>query len=83
MTKRRMPLLFLTGFFLLSAVSVSAQTTGSIRGRTVDADGQQLPGVTIVVSGDSLGSAQRTSVTSASGGFQIAALPIGSSYRTA
>ncbi|MCP4958338.1 MAG: TonB-dependent receptor, partial [Actinomycetia bacterium] len=68
---------------LLSALSVSAQTTGSIRGRTVDADGQALPGVTIVVAGEVLGSAQRTAVTSASGGFSFLAMPIGTFKVTA
>ncbi|MCP4200835.1 MAG: TonB-dependent receptor, partial [bacterium] len=68
---------------LLSALSVSAQTTGSIRGRTVDADGQALPGVTIVVAGEVLGSAQRTAVTSASGGFSFPAMPIGTFKVTA
>jgi len=77
MTKQRMSLLLLSGVFLLSAVSVSAQTTGSIRGRTVDADGQALPGVMIVVTGEILGSAQRSTVTSASGGFSFPAMPIG------
>ena len=69
--------------FLRSALSVSAQTTGSIRGRTVDDDGQALPGVTIVVAGEVLGSAQRTAVTSASGGFSFPALPIGTYKVTA
>ena len=40
-----------------------------IRGRVLDADGQALPGVTVVVTGEVLGSAQRTNVTSPSGGF--------------
>ena len=62
---------------LLLSQTVWAQTTGSIRGRTVDTDGQPLPGVTISVTGEILGTAQRTAVTSSTGGFQIAALPIG------
>jgi len=60
-----------------------AQTTGSIRGRAVDADGQALPGVTVVVGGELLGSAQRTAVTGATGGFMFAALPIGTYSVTA
>ena len=73
----------LSAVILLSALSVSAQTTGSIRGRAVDVDGQALPGVTIVVTGEILGSAQRTAVTSASGGFNFPALPIGTFKVTA
>ena len=80
MTKRRIRLLFLTGVFLLSVVSVSAQTTGSIRGTTVDAEGQPLPGVAVVVTGELLGSAQRGTVTAASGGFSFPAMPPGT-YR--
>ena len=83
MKKRRMSLLLLSGVFLLSAVSVSAQTTGSIRGRTVDADGQALPGVIVVVTGEVLGSAQRGTVTSASGGYSFPAIPIGTFTVTA
>ncbi len=64
-------------FLLLFSGSAWAQITGSIRGRTVDSDGQILPGVTVVVTGEILGSAQRTTVTSPSGGFQFVALPIG------
>ena len=78
MTKCRTTIWLLSGVILLSAVSVSAQTTGSIRGRTVDANGEALPGVSIVVSGELLGSAQRGTVTSASGGFRMPALPVGS-----
>lgn len=61
---------------LVSQVAL-AQTTGSIRGRTMDSGGQSLPGVTIVVTGEKLGSAQRSAVTSGNGGFKFAALPIG------
>jgi hypothetical protein len=77
MTKRRMTLFIVVPLFLLSAVSASAQTTGSIRGRAVDSDGQALPGVMIVVTGDVLGSSQRDTVTSSSGGFGFPAIPVG------
>jgi type 1 fimbria pilin len=62
---------------LLFGQTAWAQTTGSIRGRTLDVDGQALPGVTIVVTGEILGSAQRGTVTSASGGFSFPAMPVG------
>ena len=65
---------------LLFSGSAWAQTTGGIRGRSVDVDGQALPGVTIVVTGEILGSAQRATVTSASGGFSFSAMPVGT-YR--
>jgi hypothetical protein len=70
-------------FIMVYGHTAWAQTTGSIRGRTVDTDGQTLPGVTIVVTGEVLGSAQRTAVTSASGGFMFAAVPIGTYTVTA
>ena len=70
-------------FILVFSQAAWAQTTGSIRGRTVDVDGQGLPGVTIIVTGEALGSAQRTAVTSPSGGFQFAAVPIGTYAVTA
>ncbi len=71
-------------FFLLLFGQVAwSQTTGSIRGRTLDKDGEALPGVTIAVAGEALGSAQRTAVSSPSGGFQFAALPIGNFKVTA
>ena len=62
---------------LAASHTAIAQTTGSIRGRTLDTDGQPLPGVTIVVSGEVLGTTQRSAVTSETGGFQFAVLPIG------
>jgi hypothetical protein len=68
---------------LLFSGSAWSQTTGSIRGRTVDVDGQTLPGVFIVVTGDILGSAQRGTVTSASGGFSFPAMPVGTYTVTA
>ncbi len=77
MTKCRTTIWLLSGVILLSAFSVSAQTMGSIRGRTVDANGEALPGVIVVVTGELLGSAQRGTVTSASGGFSFPALPVG------
>ena len=71
----------ITALFVVLVLTVGqtawAQTNGSIRGRTLDTDGQPLPGVTIVLTSDVLGSSQRTAVTSESGGFQFAALPIG------
>ncbi len=77
MTRRRWIGVAITFFLLLFSQAAWAQTTGSIRGRTVDADGQPLPGVTIAITGEVIGSAQRTAVTSPSGGFNFSAMPIG------
>jgi len=76
MTRRL--LIGVLGVVVVLAVSqvAWAQTTGSIRGRVLDDEGQALPGVTVVVTGDMLGSAQRNAVTSASGGFNFSILPI-------
>jgi len=64
-------------FVLVASHTALAQTTGSIRGRVLDTDGAALPGVTIVVTGDVLGSTQRSVVTSGTGGFRFAVMPIG------
>jgi len=77
MRRRRLVAALSAVFTVIFSHAVWAQTSGSIRGTTVDQDGQPLPGVTIVVTGDSLGAAQRTSVTSGTGGFTIVAVPIG------
>ena len=83
MTKGRWIGVSLVFCLLLFSQTAWSQTTGSIRGRTLDKDGQDLPGVTIVVTGEALGTAQRTAVSSPSGGFQFAALPIGNFKVTA
>ena len=84
MTKRRTTIWLLCGVILLSAVLVSAQTTtGNIRGRTVDANGEPLPGVHVVITGEVLGSAQRGTVSSATGGFRFPAITIGTFTVTA
>ena len=77
MTRRRLIAVSAVVIVVMASHAAWAQTTGSIRGRVLDADGQALPGVTVVVTGEVLGSAQRTNVTSPSGGFQFASLPIG------
>jgi outer membrane receptor protein involved in Fe transport len=62
---------------LLIGQGAWAQTTGSIRGSVVDQNGQALPGVTIVLSGDLLGGATRHDVTSPMGGFHLIGLEVG------
>ena len=83
MTRRKWIAFGFVLFLLLFSQAAWAQTTGSIRGRTVDANGQALPGVIIVVTGEVLGSAQRGTVTSASGGFSFPAMPVGTYKVTA
>ena len=83
MTRGRLIGASIAVFMLLFSQAAWAQTTGAIRGRTVDTDGQALPGVTVVVTGELLGSAQRTTVTSPSGGFLFTAMPIGNFTVTA
>jgi len=83
MTRKRLMGSIVVLFMMLASHAAWAQTTGSIRGRIVDPGGLPLPGATIVVTGEFLGAAQRTAVTSASGGFSFPALPIGTFRVTA
>jgi hypothetical protein len=73
---RRYVCLFV-GVLLLAAAPGLAQTTGSILGEVTDHEGQPLPGVTVVLSGDAIPGAQRTVVTGVDGEFQYMALPVG------
>lgn len=74
-----------SGFLVLTLALVLAvalplqaqQTTGTLRGRILDPDGQPLPGVTVTVSGDALIGGSRSTVTGVSGGYNLAALPPG------
>lgn len=55
----------------------SAATTGGLVGRVVDADGTELPGVTVTVESPSLIGGARTVVTDSGGAFVFAAVPPG------
>jgi len=83
MTRSRLIGILAVVFVVLVGNAAWAQTTGSIRGRALDTDGNALPGVAIVVTGEALGSAQRTTVTSPSGSFMFAVMPIGTYTVTA
>jgi len=74
---------FVAMFVVFFSQAAWAQTTGSIRGRCVDSAGLPLPGATVEVTGDLLGTARRAAVTSTTGGFQFAAMPIGAYTVTA
>jgi outer membrane receptor protein involved in Fe transport len=54
-----------------------ANITGSIRGSVTDDVGNFLPGATIEVSGEPLGSATRSAITDAEGTFTLNGLPVG------
>ena len=78
MSNRRLVLLVLC--LLLSATSLFAQSsTGSIAGTITDDQGGALPGVTVTVTNVDTG-VSRTTVSNASGYYQIALLPPGT-YR--
>jgi hypothetical protein len=62
--------------FLSPVAAVSAQQTGSIQGKIVDASGAVLPGVTVEAKSSVLPSA-RTAVTGSDGIYQLPALPPG------
>lgn len=64
------------GLFLLTATSAFAGTTGNITGTVTDANGDALPGVTIVMTSPNL-IGTRTAVTDASGKFRAVFLPPG------
>ena len=70
-------LFFLAAALLLIAVPATAQTTGSIRGQVVDAQGAHLPGVTVRVTGDLI-RGERMSITGENGSFHFSAIPPGS-----
>ncbi len=62
---------------LLATGTVMAQTaTGALKGTAVDDGGQALPGVSVVVTSDSL-QGNRATVTDENGRFNIPVLPVG------
>ena len=70
---RRLPLAIA---LLFIATSLAAQTTGSIIGTVVGADGSALPGTTVQATSPSLQGA-RVAVTDASGSYHLPLLPPG------
>ena len=79
MSKRK--LLLGVSLFLVSALAL-AQTTGSVRGTTVDAEGAPLPGVVLEIAGD-LVRGERTQASRANGSFSFTAIPAGEVTLTA
>lgn len=61
---------------LLSASALEAQTTGRIQGTVLDAQGQAIPGVTVVATSPSLQGTQ-TQVADGQGNFRFLGLPPG------
>ena len=78
-TGRRLAVItfFCVGLLLMLSAPAEAQTTGSIRGQAVDHEGNRVPGVTVVLSGDPLPGSNPASVTDAQGEFRFAGLPVG------
>jgi len=78
-TRRRLAVttLFCVGLLLMLSASADAQTTGSIRGQAVDHEGNRVPGVTVVLSGDPMPGSNPASVTDAQGEFRFTGLPVG------
>ncbi len=66
-----------SGVLLLACASGFAQTTGAIQGQVTDHEGEALPGVTVVLTGDPIPGAERVAVTDARGNFKYSALPVG------
>lgn len=71
----RVVVLLLT-LLALPALTASAQTSGTLSGRAVDASGGVIPGVTISARHLERG-VERATVTGADGRFVLAALPVG------
>ena len=65
---------------LLGPSILQAQTTGTLRGLTLDEKGAPLAGVSIVVASSSQGVSGRGAVTDSTGSFQIGSLPAARDY---
>ncbi len=66
-------------FVLVLATSLTAQVrTGNVYGKVADPDGNSLPGVTVMLTGNL--TAPLTSITSAEGMFRFLSLPASSDY---
>ena len=63
-------------FLLASGAVLSAQTTGSLQGRVVDAQGRPIAGARVALSGASL-QGGRTTTTDAAGTYHVGLLPPG------
>src|SRR4029453_17886040 len=66
----------LAGLTLCSVSAFAQQTTGTILGRVLDAQGATIPGVSITAKNDATGFT-RTVISDAEGSYRLAALPVG------
>lgn len=64
---------------VVPVVTVSAESTATLRGRIVDSDGAVVPGAKIIVANREIG-VERFAQTDDQGNYQVAALPVGT-YR--
>lgn len=70
----------LATFGLLTAMSFAAvaqTTTGRLRGTVEDSDGAAMPGVTVILTGETLPAAGQLAVTGDTGAYRFTALPPG------
>src|SRR5690606_41760717 len=79
MTSNRIILAMITlAFALVGVPSHAQQTTGNVSGRTVDAHGAAVPGVTVTATNTQTGFS-RSDVSDAEGIYRLPALPVGTS----
>jgi hypothetical protein len=69
--------------FCATTAAMAQTTSGRIRGTVTDPDGNAMPGVTILITGEALQGADRTAVTGETGDYRVSAIPPGSYIVTA
>ncbi len=77
MTRVRFFLVILAASVLLTAVVADAQTTGSIRGKITDNQGDAIAGATVTVRSEALINGQRVTTSGANGGYSFPGLQVG------
>src|SRR6185436_15686001 len=73
---RRSWLFILICTFALSAHALAQQTTGTITGRVLDAQGAAIPGATVIAKSASTGFTREV-VSDTEGVYRLSALPVG------
>ena len=67
---------WLLSFAVLSMPAIAQQTTGTILGRVLDAQGAAIPGATVTATSPATGFV-RTVVSDTEGSYRLSALPVG------